>query len=194
MGKLRFLYGTMDATKSANLLMKAYQFETTGATVILLKPSFDTRGTLCTIQSRAIAKPKPCIVFGQEDDLLKEFKGVKNAVFFVDEVQFATKEHIQQLLRLSFDNEVFCYGLKNSYNNRLFEASAELLVLASTIEEIKSKCAYCDNKATTHLRIVNGNYIFGQEDNIVGDVKGIEKYQSVCQKCYQKAVDKAKNM
>ena len=167
MGKLRFFHGTMDAMKSTTLLVKSHQFESVGARTILLKPSFDTRGVLGTIQSRAITNPKPCILFAEGDDLIKKFGDVEGAVFFVDEIQFATKEQIHQLLELSFKNEVFCYGLKTSYNNKLFEASAELLVLASTIEEIKSKCACCNNKATTHLRIVDGNYIFGQEDNIL---------------------------
>ena len=45
MGKLRYFCSCMSSMKSATLLMKSHQFES-GAKVILLKPSFDTRGKL----------------------------------------------------------------------------------------------------------------------------------------------------
>ncbi len=194
MGKLRYFYGCMSSMKSATLLMKSHQFEESGAKVILLKPSFDTRGKLGNIESRAVISSKNCIVFGQEDNLYEQFKYEIGTIFFIDEVQFANKEHIQQLLRLSFNNEVFCYGLKNSYNNRIFPASLELLALASTIEEIKSKCARCSSKSTTHLRIVGNETIFGDVDAIIGDIKGEERYESVCQECWQKEFDKNINI
>ncbi len=190
MGKLRYFYGTMNSMKSATLLMKVHQFVESGAKVVVLKPNFDTRSTWGKVESRAIVDSKPCIEFGEHDNLYEDFKGRKGSIFFVDEIQFATVEHIRQLLKLSFDNEVFCYGLKNSYNNRLFPASSELLVLSGTIEEIKSKCARCPSKATTHLRIVGNEAIFGDVDAIIGDVKGEERYESVCQECWHEEFDK----
>ena len=189
MGKLRFFYGCMGSMKSATLLIKAYQFREAGADVILLKPNFDDRWGVGEIKSRAVSKAEECIVFAQDTNL-HELLCVKNHIILVDEVQFATSSHIEQLLKLSFDNEVYCYGIKNSYNNRLFPASAELLVLASTIEEIKCKCSRCNSKATTHLRLVNGQAMFGENDNIVGDIVGSERYESVCQKCWHEEFEK----
>lgn len=189
MGKLRFFYGCMGSMKSATLLIKAYQFREAGANVILLKPNFDDRWGVGEIKSRAVSNPEKCIIFTQDIDLC-ELLCVKNHIILADEVQFATSEQIKQLLKLSFDNEVYCYGIKNSYNNRLFPASAELLVLASTIEEIKCKCSRCDNKATTHLRLVDGQAMFGEDDSIIGDIVGSERYESVCQECWYEEFEK----
>ena len=86
--------------------------------------------------------------------------------------------------------DIFCYGLKLSYNNKLFEASEELLILADTVEEIKSMCSRCNNKATTHLRLIDNTPVFEGKDKIVGDVTGTERYESVCQVCYHKEYDK----
>ena len=103
-----------------------------------------------------------------------------------------TKEQIRQLWTLSkyHNMDIFCYGLKLSYNNKLFEASEELLILADTVEEIKSMCSRCDNKATTHLRYVNGVPIFDGDSCIVGDVNGEERYVSVCQECWHKEFER----
>lgn len=186
MGKLRFFYGTMNSMKSATLLMKAHQFKETGANIILLKPSLDTRD-FGYIRSRAMAEEQPCIRFDKQADLTDRFKDCKNHIFFVDEVQFITAEQAEQLLEISFNNEVFCYGLKTSYNNKLFDGTARLLAIANTIEEIKSKCSRCSSKATTHIRLEDGKMVLGSEDSIVGDIKGDIRYESVCQKCWYEA-------
>ncbi len=59
-----------------------------------------------------------------------------------------------------------------------------------TVEEIKSMCSRCDNKATTHLRLIDNTPVFEGKDKIVGDVTGTERYESVCQVCYHKEYDK----
>ena len=103
-----------------------------------------------------------------------------------------TKDQIRQLWILSKHHniDIFCYGLKLSYKNELFEASKELLILADTVEEIKSMCSRCDSKATTHLRLIGDKAIFDGEECIVGDICGKEKYLSVCQKCYHEELER----
>ena len=197
MGKLRYYYGTMNSMKSATLLMKAHQFEQAGCNVFLFKPSFDSRD-YGEIRSRAIQYGRDCIVFNKDVNLIdlisKQLiinKNVKTVLFF-DEINFMTKEQIRQLWILSKHNniDIFCYGLRLSYNNRLFEASEELLILADTVEEIKSMCSRCDNKATTHLRLINDIPVFEGKDKIIGDISGTERYESVCQVCYHKEYKK----
>ena len=194
MKKLRYYYGTMNSMKSATLLMKAYQFQEAGCKVLLFKPKFDSRDYR-EIRSRAIQYGRECIVFSDNTNLIelvlrikktKEIKDDDRVVLFFDEVNFMTKEQIKQLWELSkyHNMDIFCYGLKTSYNNRLFESAEELLILADTIEEIKSMCSRCNNKATTHLRFVNNAPIFEGDDKIVGDVVGEERYMSLCQVCY----------
>lgn len=193
MKKLRYYYGTMNSMKSATLLMKAHQFEISGCKVFLFKPAFDSRD-YGEVKSRAIQYGRECRVFTKDVDILEmvlDIPDIKNndrVVLFFDEINFMTKEQIRQLWTLSkyHNMDIFCYGLKLSYNNRMFEASEELLILADTVEEIKSMCSRCGNKATTHLRLVNDIPVFEGNDKIVGDVTGTERYESVCQVCYAK--------
>ena len=203
-GKLRYYFGTMNSLKSGTLLTKAYQFKEAGSEVILMKPAFDTRNE-GVIQSRAITSSQSCYVFDKDKDLfqfvysimgqlLTEGKNLNQVVVFVDEVNFITPEQVEQLWRLTrspYKINVFAYGLKNTYQNKLFDAAEKLLSLADTSEEIKSMCSSCSNKATTHLRYIGSTPVFDGEACVVGDVTGEERYVSVCQSCWHKAYDNA---
>lgn len=206
MGKLYYFYGTMNSLKSGTLLTKAHQFKEAGCEVILLKPTFDTRDE-GVIRSRAISTSQECFVFDKGKNLfqlvysimgqmLNEKKTImNNVVVFVDEVSFVTKEQVQQLwdlTRCPYNVSVFTYGLKNTYQNTLFESAQELLVLADKVEEIKSMCMgnRCSNKATTHLRQVGDKFIFSGDECIVGDINGGEHYISVCQTCWHEIYEK----
>ena len=183
--KLYFLYGSMNSAKSLNLLAKAHQFEDAGFKVMLLKPSEDTR-SLGKISSR-VGLEKECYLINEQDNLFKDLEYSKYDVIMVDEVQFLTKEQIQQLWKISrTGRRVFCYGLKTTFLNTLFDASLELMIMADKIEEIVSKCKYCSNKATTHLKL-GGDMTKAKQ---VGDVEesGLSEivYESVCQECYAK--------
>ena len=67
-GKLYYFYSTMNAGKSATLILKEYQFRQSGSTTFVLKPSFDTRSE-GTIKSRAIKTELPCHVFDKDTNL-----------------------------------------------------------------------------------------------------------------------------
>ena len=72
--------------------------------------------------------------------------------------QFLRKEDIRQLTKVVdiFNIPVIAYGLKNTYQNTLFEGAYWLLVYADKIEEIKTVCYFCDSKATMVLRLKDG--------------------------------------
>lgn len=207
MGKLYYFYGTMNSAKSANLLTKAFQFKESNCEVIMLKPSFDTRDK-GVIKSRAITTPQSCHVFDKNKDVFQlvysllgqvmaNKRKIGKVVVFVDEVNFITKEQVEQLWRLTrtpYDISVFAYGLKTTYQNTLFEASEQLLVLSDSITEIKSMCCKCNNKATTHLRKIKDKYVFDGDECIVGDINGQdETYESVCETCWYIEYDKESN-
>lgn len=199
-GKLSFYYGTMGSAKSAILLMKKYQYENNGAICILAKPKKDTRNEE-VIYSR-IGIQEKCMLINEDDNIGKLLMDIVELneyyksftrksfqiVLLIDEVQFLTKEQIHQLWYLSNYHGiiVYCFGLKTSYNNRLFESIAELLAIIEpkNLHAIESPCQKCNSTATTHLRLVNGIPVFGDDDEIVGDIVGTERYESVCQHCY----------
>lgn len=190
----------MNAGKSATLILKEYQFRQSGSTTFVLKPMADTRSE-GTIKSRAIKNELDCHVFDKDTNLFKfvftlmeqhlsQGEKLDDVCVFVDEVNFITKEQVEQLWELTrsrYNVKVFCYGLKTNYLNELFEASERLLVLADSIEEIKSKCSVkgCESKATTHVRYVDGQPLCEGDGIQVGDIEGSEDYYlSTCQSCY----------
>lgn len=209
-GKLYYFYSTMNSGKSSTLILKEYQFRQSGSTTFVMKPSIDTRSNE-TIKSRAIVNELPCYVFDKDKDLFKfvfsligqtliQSHELNDICVFVDEANFLTKEQVQQLFELTrsrYNIKVFCYGLKNTYKNELFESSERLLALADKVEEIKSKCStkHCENKATTHIRYVDGKPFLEGESINVGDVNADDDYySSVCQSCFHEITNSYKHI
>ncbi len=197
MSELHFYYGTMASAKSGRLLMTCHQYTECGTQCILLKPSSDTRFKAGHITSRAV-QSKPCLLIESDtnihDIINEQIKpNFEYICVFVDEVQFLKPEQIKQLWEISHSNDknidVFCYGLKTTYLNTLFDSSKELLIYADYIECLPSMCSFCHNKATTHLRFVKDEVVTSGNVQIIGDVQGnVEYYKSVCQDCYNKAI------
>lgn len=193
MAKLYFYFGAMNSGKSLSLLSNVYNYEQQNKNVLLLKPTFDVRSGEGLIKSRVGLQHK-ATEFNDNNNLItivenyKVITGATPDCVFVDEVHFATKEHIKQLVSIvdDLDINVICYGLKNSYTGELFDSIKVLLAEANSVYEIKSSCEFCNSKATHHLRIVNNQIIRGGEQNIVGDIQGEEKYISVCRKHWYK--------
>ena len=201
-GKLYYFYSTMNAGKSATLILKEYQFRQSGSTTFVMKPIVDTRSE-DTIKSRAIKHELDCHVFDTDTNLYKfvlslmgqalsQGDKLDDVCVFVDEVNFITKDQVEQLWELTrsrYNVKVFCYGVKTNYLNELFDSSERLLVLADNVEEIKSKCSTngCERKATTHVRYSNGEVVTEGEGIKVGDVEANDDYYvAVCQSCYHK--------
>lgn len=200
MAKLYFYFGAMNSGKSLSLLSNVYNYEQQNKNVLLLKPTFDVRSGEGLIKSRVGLQHK-ATEFNDNNNLItivenyKVITGATPDCVFVDEVHFATKEHIKQLVSIVDDLEinVICYGLKNSYTGELFDSIKVLLVETNSVYEIKSSCEFCNSKATHHLRIVNNQIIKGGEQNIVGDILGDEKYISVCRKHWYHPPDECIN-
>ena len=76
---------------------------------------------------------------------------------------------------------VMAFGLKNDFQNHLFEGSKYLLLLADKIEEVKTICWFCDKKAIMNLRVHEGQPVYDGEQIQVG---GNEAYFPVCRKHY----------
>lgn len=201
MAKLYFKYGVMNSSKTANLLMVAHNYESQGRRILCLKSALDTRWSdgksekQGNIESRAIPNPHSCELVSSEENLYNLIKQYNNetiaryssalSAILVDEAQFLTKEQVKQLSLVveKLDIDVLCFGLKNTYKDgELFAGTSALLYYASSIEEIKTICKYCNRKATMNLRIVNGKAIYtGDSDVAIGDVTGgSDTYAQVC--------------
>lgn len=183
MAKLYFRHGTVGSAKTLNLLAVAHNYRQQGKHVILLKPEMDIRFGQGNIRSRAGLEMQADVQVTPSTDLMAlPLEGV--SCILVDEVQFMSTAHIEQLREISFFKgiPVICYGLRTDFRSRLFPGSLRLMELADSIEEVKSTCYFCHRKSTMNLRHVNGK---GVLEGPVVQIGAEEKYLPVCYGCYR---------
>lgn len=190
MAKLYFRHGTLASGKSLQLLSVNHNYKEQGKNTILLKPELDTRTT--NISSR-IGVDAECCTISKETNIYEHINKISNCninkldCILVDEAQFLSKEHIKQLSTIAWrlNIPVICYGLKNTYlDGVLFEGSEALLYYADSIEELKTTCECCNKKATMNLRLIDGKEIYDGSIVNIGDIKGTDRYASVCKEHY----------
>jgi thymidine kinase len=181
----------MNSRKTSELLMFAHSLKTNGINYLILKPDVDTRTPQNLVKSRigglesyAITLYSNLNIFENvyeiilkldSDDILK--------YILIDEVQFLSVQQIEQLVDIvdKLNINVFCYGLKDDFMTKMFEASKRLIELSDEIEEISTICS-CGNKAIFNARINSYGEIvkFGEQIEIGGE----DKYLTLCRKCY----------
>ena len=190
MSKLYFRYGAMNSGKSTHLMQVAYNYEERGLRVVLIKPETDKKGGDKLVSRLGVTR-KVDMVISAEDNIyemteenVKEYG--KLDCILVDEVQFLKSYQIDELFKNSvkLDIPVICYGLRTDFQMQGFEGSTRLLLLAHSIEEMKTICK-CGSKALLNARKVNGRFVFEGEQIAIDHVDNVE-YESLCGKCYYK--------
>lgn len=186
MAKLFFKYGTVFSAKSLNLIATAHNYQTQGKEVLLLIPRMDTRSD-GHVATRAGFK-MPAELIDDDTDIFALYEShlahkEKIDCILVDESQMLRAKHIDHLRKIVnvYNTPVICYGLRVSYTLELFEATKRLFELADKLEEIKTVCWYCNNKATHNLKLVDGKPVY--EGKPI-DIGGLEKYVPVCYDCF----------
>lgn len=194
MSKLYFRYGAMNSGKSTHLMQVAYNYEERGMKVLILKPATDKKEG-DRVFSRLGVHRSVDMLIENEDNVLKRIEEQilntrKASCILVDEVQFMGANQIDQLFEIAvkLDIPVICYGLRTDFLMEGFEGSKRLLLIAHSIEEMKTICK-CGNKAVVNARIINGKFVFAGNQIAIDNVDHV-KYESVCGKCYYKYKDK----
>ena len=190
MSKLYFRYGAMNSGKSTHLMQVAHNYEERGMRVILIKPSTDKKGGNKLV-SRLGVERKVDILCEKKMDIYEEIKKWQEVKFkidciLVDEVQFMTKEQVDQLFKIAvvLDIPVICYGLRTDFMMEGFEGSTRLLLLAHSIEEMKTICK-CGRKAILNGRKINDEFVFEGEQVAIDNIDNVQ-YESLCGHCYFK--------
>jgi thymidine kinase len=188
MSKLYFRYGAMNCGKSTNLLQVAHNYEERGMKIVIIKPMNDTKGANKVISRLGITREVDMLV-DIEDDLyvnVKEYikRDGKIDCILVDEVQFLKKEHVDQLFKIAvkLDIPTICYGLRTDFQMNGFEGSSRLLLLAHSLEELKTICK-CGKKALLNGRKINDVFVFEGEQVVIDNNDNVE-YEPLCPKCY----------
>jgi thymidine kinase len=188
MAKLHFNYGTMNSSKSAQVLMTRFNFIQNGQRVWLIKPSIDTRDGIHIVKSR-IGLQSEADVIESEDDLLQKMLALDELpeIIIADESQFFTEEQIYQLREIvsNYNIHVFCYGLRTDFKCKLFPASKALFELADEFVEIKSGCK-CGKKATVNARLDSHGNVTLDGGQI--EIGGNERYVAMCWTCYHNQI------
>lgn len=188
MSKLYFRYGAMNCGKSTNLLQVAFNYEERGMSVVIIKPKTDTKGGNKVVSRLGVTKEVDmCFDKGENIyETIEKYISSKGKIHCIlaDEAQFFTKEQIDQMFSIAvkMNIPVICYGLRTDFQMEGFEGSERLLLIAHSLEELKTICK-CGKKAIVNGRKINGKFVFegnqvaiDQEDNV--------EYESLCAQCY----------
>ena len=179
MATLHFHYGVMSSSKSALLVINAYNYKKNGLQVEVLKPSFDKRFSASTVKSR-VGIETDAMALGNLDNYTPR---AGTRVVLVDEVQFWSPADIDKLVHIADDVDitVMCYGLMVDSNQVMFPASKRLIEVGAELHLHESNCQIngCMELATHHLRFApDGTVIRAGDQFALGD----SNYKSVCRK------------
>jgi len=181
--QLFFKYGAMNSGKSIEILKVAYNYEEQNKNVIIFTSGLDDRFETGFVASRVGLKREAIPIYNDTNifAVVSEFPTELSCVL-VDEVQFVTKEHVLQMARIvdELTIPVMGFGLKNDFQNNLFEGSKYMLLYADKIEEMKTICWFCEKKAIMALRVDENNKPIREGEQI--QIGGNDSYYPVCRK------------
>lgn len=177
MANLHFHYGVMSSSKSAALIINAYNYKQNGIATEVIKPAMDTRFGATKITSRIGLSVDALALKNLDDFQIKP----ETRVLLVDEVQFFSPNDIDKMVEIAdVQNKiVMCYGLMVDSNEQMFPASKRLVEVGAKLHLLKSNCQIpgCLHMATHHLRFdANGRVVRAGEQFALGD----SNYKSVC--------------
>ncbi|MGG4105094.1 thymidine kinase [Paenibacillus lautus] len=186
MAKLIFRYGSMNASKSANLIMDWHNHTSNGKSVLSFKSTLDARD-YGYITSRAISTRIPASLITPEMNgiMYQMTEWFMPRIVFVDEVQFFTPQQIEELAEIVdvLGVSVQAYGLTTDFKRELFEGSKRLLELADVVERIRSECTECSNEGLMNARFIDGVLQTEGQTVLVG---AEQTYRVLCRSCYTK--------
>lgn len=185
MAQLFYKYGAMNSGKSIEILKVAHNYEEQNKPVLIFTSGLDTRDEVGVVSSRIGLRSPAIAIFDDTNifDIVRNH-GEKLYCVLIDEVQFLKKEHVLQLTKIvdELNIPVMGFGLKNDFQNELFEGSRYMLTYADKIEEMKTICWFCHKKATMNLRVDEQKKpVYTGEQIQIG---GNDTYYPVCRRCH----------
>ncbi len=183
MAQLFFKYGAMNSGKSIEIIKVAHNYEEQNKNVLIFTPALDDRFKTGYVSSR-IGLQREAIPIDNHTDLFQivSESELSLSCVLVDEVQFVSKDHVLQMARIvdELHIPVMGFGLKNDFQNQLFEGSKYMLLYADKIEEMKTICWFCEKKAIMALRVDEYKKPVREGSQI--QIGGNDSYYPVCRK------------
>ncbi len=180
MAKLYFRYGAMNSGKSTALIQVAHNYAERGMRVQIIKPAIDTKGDDQVVSRIGVNRRIDHLI--AEGDDIRQIVDLTIDCLLVDEVQFMTPQQIDQLFRIAVEDgvPVIAYGLRTDFLMNGFPGSSRLLLIAHSIEELKTVCR-CGRKAILNARKVDDKFVFEGEQVVID---GVVDYEALCGRCY----------
>jgi thymidine kinase len=191
MSKLVFHYASMNAGKTTRLLQVAHSFTSSGKKVVCLLPDIETRfgEAKGVIKSRLNIETPATVIYKNDNilDLIEDWESYD--LVLIDEVQFLTKEQVEQISDI-VDNHgvtVLAYGLRVDFMGNLFEGTKAMFEIADKFEEIQGVCSHasCSRSSSHNLRVDSNGIVVkdGQQVSIGAE----SSYHAVCRGHYKKS-------
>lgn len=183
--KLFWRYATMNAGKSAELIIAAHNYEERKMQRIVIKPAIDTRDEIGKVSSR-IGLTTDAILFQHEEDLFEVIcvalrDQPKAVCVFIDEAQFLTPKQVRELAKVVdvINLPVIAYGLRSDFQGNLFPGSAAMFATANEMTEVRTVC-HCGRRATHVLRYDADMNVVKEGPQV--EIGGNDMYVAVCRK------------
>ena len=190
--ELTYYYGAMGCGKSRELLKTLHSKIEDGFSCAIVKPYIDKKGGNFVV-SRDNEKVKVNFLVKPKDNIYLEISKylVNKPLDFllVDEAQFLSKEHIDQLTDIVdiLNVTVICYGLKTDFKGELFEGAKRLLEVSDNIRELERQCS-CGRKKIFNMRLRDDQAVFTGEQVEIDGIDAV--YEPKCRYCYKKEFKK----
>lgn len=188
MAKLHFYYSAMNAGKSTTLLQSSYNYNERGMDTLIYTPAVDDRfgvgkvGTRIGLQEDAEAVTPDFNILNDVRRKLAANSNIK--CILIDEAQFLTKAHVEQLCDITDECNVpvLAYGLRTDFRAEPFPGSLYLMAWADILIELKTIC-HCGRKASMNMRVdENGRKVNVGEQVEIG---GNDRYVATCRKHFR---------
>lgn len=186
MASLHWIHAPMNASKSAQLLMVAHNYEEGRRKVMVIKPMLDTRdGDMVKSRALGVSRKADLLVARDAHNFMFDYaRRNKPDVVLVDEAQFLQPHHIDELGEIvdRLEIPVMAYGLRTDSFGNMFEGSKRLFEIADKFQEFITICPCCGGKAIFNMRIDDktGKPVFEGDQVSPGN-----NYLPVCRKYYK---------
>jgi thymidine kinase len=180
-GALEAIVGCMSCGKSEELIRRIKRAVIAKQSVIVFKPSLDSRTDEATIASRD-GKQCAAVAIDKPSEVLERLNGGHQVVGF-DEAQFFGPELvpvINQLLERG--TRVIVSGLDTDFRGEPFGIVPQVLALADSVTKLTAVCMRCGGQATRSQRLICGQPAPYDAPTI--QVGGDEAYEARCRDCH----------
>jgi len=177
-GWVHVICGCMFCGKTDEMLRLLRRFSIAGRTMLLVKPSLDTRTDQVTVISRSGAKHNAVAVERADD--IPAMVGDADIVA-IEEGQFFDERLPDVVERLAdAGKQVLVTGLDRDFRGIPFGSMPRLMAMADQVTKLTAICMVCGEPATRTQRLLDGAPATADSPLIVIGGMGDETYEARC--------------